>query len=254
MKKTSLLLVGAILLLSGCKYRTTKPDTNSAFNTTESVVEEPPVIKDSIDILMEGRAEQKFNSTIFSGLRFGDNRRKVEKVLMNKGRYKTEIPIQVPVGDNVEDVIIRDYDAVYDNDELVSLVLYANEAKLLDALGVLYTTKYGKTKNYLWHFSNCEIGIEMRTRPQHYYQKTNVITDPDFYYDTYRKNSSHYLTKEPNFIAITYISLERQQIMERRIYVRDSIERQRLQRETEIKKQQEKEQAERLRTEPANNI
>lgn len=218
--------------------------------------EEPIVVKDSIDILIDQRAEKEFNTTIFAGLHFGSNRKSVERVLRNKNLYShfyTEFPIQVPNGERVEDVIVRDYDAVYDGEKLVSLVLYANEARLVDALSVLYSTKYGETKNNTWVFSNCEIKIETRSRVLYNIQKIN-LKSPDLFYNSYRGEYTKHLTEEKDFLVITYLSKTLQREMERKAYVRDSIERKRLEKEDERKREQEKELARKLSTEVATNI
>lgn len=226
---------------------------NTTDGETAVTIEEPTIVKDSIDILIDQRAEQEFNSTIFSGLHFGSNRKSVERVLRNKGTYSTEIPIQVPNGDKVEEVIVRDYDAVYDGEKLVSLVLYANEARLLEALDVLYSTKYGKTKNHTWSFANCEISIETRSRVLYNTHKSN-INNPDLFYNSYHGKNTESITKERDFLVITYLSKTLQREMERKIFVRDSIERKRLEKEAELKTEQEKELAKKLSTEVATGI
>lgn len=247
-----MVIVLAAISFVCCVGRNTSKNLNADAKTI-GTTEEPPIVKDSIDILIDQRAEQEFNAAIFAGLHFGSNRKTVEKVLRNKGSYSTELPIQVPNGEKVEEVIVRDYDAVYDGEKLVSLVLYADEARLLDALDVLYSTKYGKTKNHNWTFANCEIRIETKPRVLYNTQKTN-INNPDLFYKSYRGKDTKYLTKERDFLAITYFSKALQREMERKIYVRDSIERKRLEKEAEIKRQQEKELAKKLSTEVATGI
>ena len=240
-------------LLSSCFQKVTKEDNNkSVLNTIEDIpdIEEPPVIKDSIDILIEERAGQEFNSTIFAGLRFGSKKQLVEKTLNNK-KYSTEIPIQVPIGDKVREVIIRDYDATYYNEQLASLVLYANEADLIEALCSQYSKKYGKTKNNNWRYSNCEIIVERRERKENRPGFiANYLTYVPQYYTSYRGEVTTRLTTEPYFLIISYRNISLLQLLERQQYVKDSLERARLLIET----QKEKELARKLEMEVPTNI
>lgn len=219
------------------------------------IVEEPPIVKDSIDVLIEERSEQEFNSTIFAGLRFGSNRKTVEKTLENKeisrGIYTTEVHIQVPYLDRVEEVVVRDYDAEYYNGRLASLILYANEADLFDALGRQYIKKYGETKDYRWRYSNCEVSIIKGERiedvPEHI---TNYLRYIPWYFDSYRGSRVAHRTKERYFLKISYINydlLNSIAIQQRQI---DSLES--AKRVQELQK--EKERARRLSEEVPTNI
>ena len=243
-----------VLVYCGCKNPKTARPTISV-EASESVVEEAPVVKDSIDILIEQRAKEVFNSTIFSGLRFGDSRRKVEKVLKNKlisrSVYGTEIPIQVPYDDKVKEVIVRDYDAKYYNEQLASLVLYANEASLMEALSGQYTNKYGQTKGYDWCFSNCEIKIEkverVEDRPDFI---SNYLTYTPMYFDSYRGGNTTRLTKQPYFLRITYKNYDLLHSIERQAEINDSLAFVKRMKEEQI----EKERARKLATEVPTNI
>ena len=253
MLKESILVNCLALLLSttllfGCMRKETKQDNSiSSLNAIEAIsdVEEPPVIKDSINIMIEERAEQEFNSTIFAGLRFGNSQQTVEKALKNKA----SLSIQVPVGDKVKSVTIRDYDASYYNGQLASLVLYANEDDLLDALGSQYSKKYGKTKHYEWVFSNCVISIRPRMRKE-VRSDYSYSGSTKMYYDTYRNTTTHFLTKDPFFLEISYKSTTLLGLIERQQYLKDSIERARQLLET----QKEKELARKLENEVPTNI
>ena len=249
------------LLLFSCGHKNNKNSTTIIQEGTTIaeetlIAEEPPIIKDSIDILIEQRAEQEFNSTIFSGLRFGSSRQVVEKTLKNKqiikgGLFHTEIPIQVPKGDNVEEVVIRDFDAIYYNGRLASLVLYANEANLMDALAKLYSNKYGDTKNNEWQFSNCEIALKIRNRKERVPEVVvNYLTYTPMYYNSYRNQTTKYLTKEPCFIEISYKNYNLLESIERQQHEADSLEQVKRQREI----QKEKELAKKLETEIPTNI
>lgn len=215
------------------------------------VIEEPIVVKDTIDILIEERAEQLFNSTIFAGLRLGCNRNAVEKALRNK-HYRTFIPIYVPIGDKVDSVVIRDYDASYYNEQLTTLVLYADDANLYDALGSLYTAKYGLTKGNLWSFSNCEVSIEKRERRRRPHTTYDDMTPP--YYASYRGEQTDKLIKEAWFLAITY---NNKTLLDRQVKDENDAlakERQREYEERQKKREQEKELARQLSTEVPTNI
>ena len=240
-------------LLFGCMWKETKQDNSiSGLNADEAIpdIEEPPVIKDSIDILIEERAEQEFNSTIFAGLRFGSKKQLVEKTLNNK-KHSTEIPILVPIGDNVKKVIIRDYDAIFYNDQLASLVLYANEADLIEALYSQYSKKYGETKNNEWRYSNCEIIVERRVRKEHRPDFiANYLTYVPQYYTSYRGEVTTHLTKEPFFLIISYRNFTLLRLLERQQYVKDSLDRARLL----LEAQKEKELARKLENEVPTNI
>ena len=253
MKKT-LLLVAVVLTLCGCKLKTSSYGNNSSLTTTESVVEEPPVIKDSIDILIEQRAEQTFNSTIFAGLRFGSSKVSVERALKNKkNKYYsfTEIPIQVPVNDNVREVVIRDYDALYYNGQLASLELYSNETGLYNAIATMFAAKYGETKQNNWTYSNCEIAVKRGKRVL-YSSAANswLASAQDMYYASFGGSSTKSLTTDPYYLVLSYKDFRLLALIERQKEIKDSLDYvKRLQEE-----QKEKELARKLATEVPTNI
>lgn len=207
-----------------------------------------PIIKDSVDILIEQRAEMVFDETIYGGLRFGSPRQSVEMTLKKNPR----IALLMPDGDLVG-VVIRDHDATYYNGGLASLVLYANEGRLIDSLYELYTRKYGKTKNRKWVYSNCEISVKQRIRREHNPHKDAGYGQLDshrIYYDSYRGEKTYRLIKAPYFLEISYKNTDLLEKLERQKFVADSLEKEKLQREL----QKERELAKKVAAEAVNNI
>ncbi len=242
----NLVVLLVVLVLSFIDSKPKAEVTKIVEETT--VIEDAPIVKDSIDMVVDKRAEQDFNSTIFAGLRFGSNRQAVEKALKNQDN-KT---IHVFDGDDVKKVIIRDYDAIYYNGKLASLTLYSDEARLLKPLGLLYSTKYGETKNNKWVFSNCEIIIEQGTRSLYSSAKdSGLASAQDMYYDSYRFNSgTKRLTANPFFLRIEYKSLPLLRSLDYQKALKDSLERERIRKEAEREKEKER----KLATEEASNI
>ena len=244
------IFIFTVLLLFGCGGNSAKQNNTVVTSTT---YEEAPVIvapvKDSVDILMEQRAEQEFNNTIFGNLRFGSSKQAVE----NAWRNTTYRSVKVPYEERVAKVVFQDYDALYYNGKLASLVLYANEGELYEALGVVYSTKYGKTKNRDWRYSNCEISIKQRIRREHNPHKEAGYGDLDshrMYYTSYRGERTYYLTKEPYFIEVSYKNFDLLELIARQQFVEDSLVREGIRKEA----QKEKEMAEKLATEVATGI
>ena len=217
--------------------------------TQEVIKPEPIAEKDSIDSLIELRAKQKFNHTIFAGLRFGDNPQKVKTVLQNIANRK----IKVPNGDKVSTIYVKDYDAEYYRGQLASLRLYADESDLDSPLRELFSTKYGKTKGVEWIYEDCDICVCWGWRKEY-----NPSRDAGYasgagthmYYKSYHGERTEYLTKDPCFLKIVYNNLRLTKLIERDKFVKDSLN----QVETLKKIQAEKELAEKLRTVPATNI
>ena len=243
------------VLLFGCGQK------NARFETSTSITEETPnpiveveVVKDSIDILIEQRAEQEFNSTIFGGLRFGSGKQTVEKVLKNekrKGYSLTAIPIQVPVNDRVMEVVIRGYDAEYYNGQLASLELYSNETGLYNELASMFASKYGETKNNNWKYSNCEIAVELGHRVLYSSAADSwLASSQNMYYASFGGSSTKSLTTDPYYLVLSYKDYRLLGLIERQKKIKDSLEYvKRLQEE-----QKEKELARKLRTEVPTNI
>lgn len=226
--------------------------SNSNFSHVQSEItcnKDDVPIKDGIDLLIEERACQSFNSTIFAHLNFGDNRQKVEET-MKSDKYMT---IQVPVGEKVSSVRIRSYDAEYYNDKLALLTLYAEENELYNSLGVIYTTKYGKTKNNKWNFADCSIEITTKARREH---DTSLeagygrLSGPILYYNSFRGERCQSITKDGSFLVITYKNHYLIKQIERQKYITDSINKV----ESLRKIEQEKELAKKLSTEIATGI
>ena len=239
-------VIGSILvsvLLLGCEQGSSKRISKSNLDDV------PPM--DSVELLIIERAEQELNSTIFAGLRFGDNPNIVKSVLKNP-QNRT---IYIPIGDRVDSVIIRDYDASYYKEQLDWLQLYANEDRLVDSLEALFSKKYGLTKNREWRFSDCIIEINRINR---------VIAIEDFvhdnlhkqhtYYDSYRNEKNEKYTNEPVFIEISYKSLSL--IEQQNNDVNEALQKEHQKQEEELqkKREQEKELARKLRTEVPTNI
>ena len=254
-------LMVILTLFFSCGQRKSKSTVVEQKPTMVEVVEdveETPIVKDSIDLAMEERARHIFNSTIFMGLRFGSDKNTVEKVLKNRRIYKdsygTEIPIQVPFRDMVQSVVIRDYDAQYFNGKLASLVLYANEASLLDALAILYQNKYGPTKaydiygdckGYEWEYSNCEIVIRTKNRHERISEYVTNVNAPKMYYNSYRGTRVEYLTKDRSFLEISYENQDMLLAIAKQEHVKDSLENDKrmkaIQKEKELAKKLEQE-------------
>ena len=242
--KKALLLVAVVLSLCGCKLRTSSNGNSSSLTTTESVVEESPVVKDSIDVLIEQRAEQEFNSTIFAGLRFGSSKQAVDRALKDNSKKV----IHLIEGDDVRQVIVRDYDADYYNGELASLTLYADETHMLNALNNLYASKYGETKKSIWEFKDAEISLDIGYRSV--YKAADGWNPTTLYYDSYGGSNTTAITRSSSFLKITYRNNTLLNAISRQIIVKDSLENER-----RIKEEQKQKEIERkLAEEAANNI
>jgi hypothetical protein len=224
-------------------------ERSASWNKMDTVIKKNVIkSKDSIDILIEQRATRDLKTTIFAGINFGDSPAIVEARLNNK-QYKK---IQVPDGDKVSTVIVDDYDTKYYQGHLAMLILYAEEDELYDALEVLYTTKYGKTKNGKWCFSNCEIDIEYGRRLPYSpsWDKGYNASNYGNYYHSYRGNRSSSLTKDASFLKIIYKDFKLLYLLQRQEIEADSLERVRL---LEAK-EEEKKKARKLATEVATGI
>lgn len=246
MKSINLLLVLlGLISVYGCK----QGNTNSWRASNTSSHEDTPVL-DSIDIIVAQRAEQELNSTIFAGLRFGDNPNRVKSVLKNS-QNRT---IYIPIGDRVDSVIIRDYDATYYKEQLDWIRLYANEAELLEPLAILFSQKYGETKKNQWHYSDCIIEINRIERNS----VKDYLNRHIGYIDSYRGGNEGNLTEDGFFIEISYksLSLIEQQNNEVNQALIDSIKEDSRKRNEEIQKRREREAelARKLRTEVPTNI
>lgn len=237
-----------ILLFFSCGQRSSKQnDSNDVFcASVDNTLIEPTVVKDSIDILMEQRLEEEYNSTIFAGLRFGSNRQSVERAMKNKSSRE----ILVPVGDCVNTVTIGSYKAVYFNDGLASLELYSNDTRLKKYLDTLYTAKYGETKNSIWSFSNCVISIEKRDRKVYSTPSGWLASEKTWYYDSFGHSDTKRITEDPYYLTISYNNHLLLKALERQKHIKDSLEVERQNREA----QKEKELAEKLKREIPKNI
>ena len=240
----------ASVLLFGCGQKNAKSETSTPIiEEIQNPIIEVKVVKDSIDILIEQRAEQEFNSTIFGGLRFGSSKQAVENVWRN-AKNRT---VRVPYEDRVASVTFQEYDALYYHGKLAMLVLYANEGELYDALGIVYSTKYGKTKYRDWRYSNCEITVKQKMRREHDPHKDAGYGHLDshrMYYQSYKGQKTYHLTKEPYFIEVSYINYDYLNLIEREQFVKDSIDRVQIRKEA----QREAEMARKLATELATGI
>ena len=243
-----LFLLLFVSLQSGCI--SDNKTNNNNFNSViikNNIQTDTILVKDRIDTLIDERAVQKFKGSIFAGLRFGDSRQKVKTVLKNK----RNLDIQVPIEDEVRVVHVSTYDAVYYNDKLASLTLYAEEDELYYPLIALYTTKYSETKNSEWQFANCKIDIRHGWRINYNpsrdagYGGTSIM-----YHNSFRGERTESLTNDPAFLKINYENkelLEMKKIQEKK---KDSLEHVRYLQEKEM----EKELARKLLSEPATNI
>lgn len=179
--------------------------------------------KDSVDILIEQRKTQEFNSSIFAGLYFGDYVDDVEWVLGDDDCRE----ILVPNGDNVAVVNIATYDAEYYEGGLASLVLYAEEDELIDGLETVYSTKYGKTKDRKWLFANCSVEIKYGGRKEYDPSKEagyGRSSGPMLYHDSFRGYRVPQITKDGTFLKIEYKNYELMRLMEREQQIADSLE------------------------------
>ena len=208
-----------------------------------------PKEKDSIDYIIDDRKTEKFEGTIFAGLKFGDNKQTVDYKLRNN---KNNLEIFVPDGNYVENVYISRYDALYYKNKLASLILYSEQYKLYDALCILYATKYGETKSGKWTFSNCEIKIEINHRKlRDPIGDAGYRSNPSgFYYDSYNGEKTDFLTKNSSFLKISYQNFNLMEQIERDKFIQDSLKE--VERINKIKK--EKELAKKLAMQPATNI
>ncbi len=211
---------------------------------------EVKIEKDSIDTLIEIRVNQKFNSTIFANLKFGDSPQKVEQAMRNT-KYRK---IQVPYEELVSVVEILDWDAEYYDNQLAVLTLYSEDEYLYNALGIVYATKYGKTKGNKWHFSNCSIEIVYGGRS--IYDPSgdagyNRTGGPILYYCSYRgQRDGNCITQDGTFLKIIYKNHELLKQKELQEYITDSLNR--IKQINEIK--QEKELSKKISTEIATGI
>lgn len=240
-------------ILFGCVGEGNKPLPSGGVKpqiTQEVVKPEPIAEKDSIDSLIELRAKQKFNHTIFAGLKFGDNPKMVKNALQNERNKK----IRVPNGDKVSIIYIDSYDAEYYKSQLASLTLYAEEDELINPLSLLYSTKYGETKHYEWTFDNCVITIGCGWRTEYNIDRAlgykSASARTALYYESYRGERTSAITKDPGFLKITYKNLHLVKRIKRDKIIKDSLEQVKVQE----RMQAEKELAEKHRTEPATNI
>ena len=204
--------------------------------------------KDSIDVLIELRAQEDFTSTIFAGLRFGSSSYAVENTM----RDDSNRTILVPYGDEVKTVSIsRKYKAEYYNGGLASLTLYTDNM-LREGLNVLFSAKYGVTKNHRWEYANCIIEIQSKGR-----REWNPDRDKGYrsaptgmYYDSYDGTRTSSLTRNSSFLVISY----------KNTYLLDMIEKQKIEQDSLRKVQEmkeieaERELAKKLATEIPTNI
>lgn len=195
---------------------------NSMFEDKDRYLDDIVPQKDSIDILIEQRKFQTLNSTIFADLDFGDSPEIVERRLKDD-KYRK---IKVPKGEKVATVYVASHDAKYYDNQLASLVLYADENELADALETLYSTKYGKTKNKEWHFQDCSIEINYGTRP--IYDPMGDAgyrsSGPTLYHSSYRGERTSSITQDGSFLRIEYKNHRLIGLMNRDRQIKDSLE------------------------------
>lgn len=199
---------------------------------------------------LEQMATQKMSATIFAGLRFGDNPDVVEKAMRN-----AQI-IQVPIGDEVMNIDIVEYKALYHKGKLASLILYSNNDNGLDSLYALYCKKYGEGivsnyQYYEWAFSNCKITIERKYRIKH--KGSYDLYNEELYYSGFEEKGSH-LTSNDSFVKITYESNKLVKMIEREKFLADSLKKAEHLQAIEKEKAKEKELARKLETEVPTNI
>lgn len=230
----------------GCKSGVSAKHSSVIPGPADLLMEEPPLIKDRVDSLIEGRSSEMYNSTIFAGLRFGDSKIRVTQVL----KEQLPVTIQIPNGDNVETVIVDDYDATFFNERLAVLVLYAKQSSLHGILSKWFSTKYGDTKKDTWNFSNCTISVEIKSRVPH----LNYDGTVTMYYNSYRNDERYYLTKDCCFLKITYQDHGLLHLLERQKVEKDSLENAKRIQEVQAKKQAERDLAKKLSEEGATNI
>lgn len=204
--------------------------------------------KDSIDLLIEHRKTEEFNSSIFGGLYFGDSPEEVSWVFEDDDHQK----ILVPNEDKVAAVNIATYDAEYYKGQLASLILYSEQDELYNNLGTLYKTKYGETKNNDWHFANCSIEINYGFRLEYNPAKDAGYNSsgPTLYHQSFRLQRSSSITKDGSFLKIEYKHHHLLKLIERERQIKDSLDN--VQRLKEI--EEEKELARKLATQPAVGI
>lgn len=109
--------------------------------------------KDSIDYIIEDREKTKFNNPIFAGIQFGDNKKTVEKKLAiykeTFGDYIYADSVSLGIS-SIEYQLYKD--RIY---ELVLKFRFSSDDKHI--IEKLYSSKYGKSKNTFWGFSNVSI-------------------------------------------------------------------------------------------------
>ena len=159
--------------------------------------------KDDVDIIIENRAKQKFDNSIFAGLRFGDSPEQVRRALNNV----SHIPLSNLNKDSVNAICIRDYQAKYLNEGLVELTLFAEEDECYKDIGKYYSTIYGVTKGNVWRYSNCKIVVTLGMRKEY-----NPIKDAGYnsgahktlYHASFGDDTSKFLTEDEFFVKIIY--------------------------------------------------
>lgn len=142
MKKMLLMLMCLVLFLTallGCRNKDDKSEVVTKTKIQENLIKE----KDSIDVLVENRAKQLYEGTIFAGLKFGDSEQMVERTFRNKEkRY-----ILIPTEERVCSVYVHSYKPTYYEDKLASIVLYVESDELYyDVIYPRFVAKYGKIK------------------------------------------------------------------------------------------------------------
>ena len=221
----------------------------NTFEDKDVYIEDLTPKKDSIDILIDERKQNKFRTSIFSGLHFGDAPSTVKAVLKNENNRR----IQVPVNDKVVTVYVASYDSEYYENQLASLTLYAEEDEYIFGLETLYSTKYGKTKGRKWDFADVSINIICCGREEYDpgkaagYGRSNGTR---MYHNSFRGEQSYYLTKDGTFLKIEYKDHYRLALIERQKEITDSLDNVEKMRAAEA----EKELAKRLATETATGI
>lgn len=182
---TSIILIGVILC---CYLWWTAPDRKyqkyleeerrryAEWNTPPPT---PP--KDSIDYIIEERLATHFNDKIFAEISFGDNPSIVKQKLKKYKRIYGDT-IFLPTNSSPKKLVIGRIHQEYHKQKLYKLEICYNTDYIDSALLALYTSKYGKTKNRCWEFSNVKIsfygGYNQVARDNRGYKN-----DPILYYD-----------------------------------------------------------------------
>lgn len=255
--KNLLLLFAGLLSLATCGHRHGITDLYSSDEELfDTIITTTVTAKDSIDCIIEERSKISLYQSIYGGLFFGDNKKTVERVMANSHLQK----IRVPDGEEVRSVSIKTYDAEFKDDKLVSLVLYFEEDELFSALKTLYTTKYGPTKNGVWEYADCTISIEYGHREQYdrsYDLGYGRSGGTPMYFEnmrcTYGNNAypGTPMTTDPFFLKVCYKNNSLiEMLRQKAYYIQDTL----ASKEYFINKEEERQLAHRLATEPATNI